>query len=115
MNFNKTNVLKTMKAEAGTAFGEGWEQIKEFAPTEFEKMALQLVSISKNVALYKSSNKAKGYSPATGKALLKMQRAAMESVLVAMSALVLLTIQKAINAIMKVLKQTFSEALGAIL
>lgn len=115
MEFNKNNVLKTMKTEAVTAFGDGWEQIKEYAPAEFDKMAVQLVSISKNVALYKTSGGKKGYSAATGKVLLQMQRTAMESVFVAVSALVLLTIQKAINAIFKVLRQTFATALGSVL
>jgi hypothetical protein len=115
MDFNKSNVLKTMKTEAITAFGDGWEQIKEYAPAEFDKMAVQIVSIAKNVALYKTSNKQKGYSAQTGKILLKMQRTAMESVFVAISALVLLTIQRAINAIFRVLKQTFDTALRSIL
>jgi hypothetical protein len=115
MDFNKSNVLKTMKSEAAGAFGTGWAQIQEFAPAEFDKMATQLVSIAKNIALYESSNRKRGYSPRTGKALLKMQRTAMEGVLVAVSALVLLTIQRAINAIMRVLKQTFQTALNSIL
>lgn len=115
MEFNKKNVLKTMKLEAVSAFSEGWDQIKDYAPLEFEKMAIQLVNISKNVALYKSSKKKKGFSPATGKALLRMQRTAMESVFVAVSALVLISIQKAINAIFKVLKQTFATVLNTIL
>lgn len=114
-NFNKSNVLKVMKTEAVTAFGDGWDDIREYAPAEFDKMAVQIVSIAKNVALYKSSNKQKGYSAQTGKVLLKMQRTAMESVFVAVSALVLVTIQKAINAIFKVLKQAFESVLKSIL
>jgi hypothetical protein len=115
MDFNKSNVLKTMKAEAAGAFKDGWKQVKEYAPAEFEKMAVQIVSIAKNVALYKSSNRQRGYSAQTGKVLLKMQRTAMESVLVAISALVLLTIQRAINAIFRVLRQTFETALKSII
>lgn len=115
MHFNKSNVVKTMKTEAIVAFGDGWEQIKQYAPAEFEKMAVQIVSIARNVALYKTSNKQRGYSAQTGKILLKMQRTAMESVLVAVSALVLLTIQRAINAIFRVLRQTFETALKTIL
>jgi hypothetical protein len=115
MDFNKSNVLKSMKTGAITAFGDGWDQVKEYAPAEFEKMAVQIVSIGKNVALYQTSNKQKGYSAQTGKLLLKMQRTAMESVLVAVSALLLLTIQRAINAIFRVLRQTFETALKSIL
>ena len=87
MDFNKRNVLKTIKAEAVTAFGDGWEEIRNYAPAEFDKMAVQLVDISRNVALYKTSGRKKGYSAATGKVLLQMQRTAMESVFVAVSAL----------------------------
>ncbi len=114
MEFNKSNVLKTIKIEAIGAFGDGWSQIKQFAPAEFEKMAIQLVTISKNVALYKI-DRSTGYSVATGKALLRMQRTAMESVFVAISALVIVTIQNAINAIFRVLKATFATALRAVL
>jgi len=115
MNFNKTNLLKVMKSEAAAAFGDGWEQVKDFAPAEFEKMAVQLVNIARNVARFESSGGERGYSRATGKALLRMQRNAMESVLAAVSALVLLTIERAVNAVMKAVKAAFSEVLDTLL
>ena len=115
MNFNKSNLLKVMKNEATGAFGDGWEQVKDFAPAEFEKMAVQLVNIAKNVARFESSNGEQGYSRATAKALVRMQRNAMESVLAAVSAMVLLTIERAVNAVMKAVKNAFSDVLGSIL
>jgi hypothetical protein len=114
-HFNKTNLLKVMKSEATGAFGDGWEQVRDFAPAEFEKMAVQLVNIVKNVARFESSGGEKGYSKATAKALVRMQLNAMESVLAAVSALVLLTIERAVNAVMKAVKAAFSEVLGSIL
>jgi hypothetical protein len=46
--------------------------------------------------------------------LFQMQRIACESVLVAVTQLTLLAVQKAINAIMKVLKDTFSGIIAAV-
>src|SRR3954469_17339116 len=88
------------------AFKEGWATVKDYAPAEFRKMAVQLKSIADNVAKYELDPE-QGYSPATGKILFKMQRTACESVLVAVTHLTLLAVQKALNAIVKVLKEAF--------
>jgi len=95
------------------AFKDGWDAVKTYAPAEFKKMALQLVEIAENVALYEI-DKTQGYSPKTGKLLFKMQRTACESVLVAVSQLTLLAVQNALNAIMKVLKETIGGVIATI-
>jgi len=108
MEFNFQNVYSSILSEASSAFEDGWESIKGYAPGEFKKIAIQLVEIAENVSKYEIDNN-QGYSPDVGKLLLKMQLIATESVLVAISTLLLITVQKAINGILEILKQTFSE------
>src|SRR5262245_47103222 len=100
------DVFGKMMEAAGDAFGDGWESIKNYAPAEFRKMGVQLVDIAKNVELY-AQDRDTGYSPQTAKLLLRMQRNSTEAVLVAVSTLTLLTVQRSINAVLKVLKETF--------
>lgn len=108
MDLNFDNVLDTILNEATAAFGDGWESIKGYAPVEFKKVTEQLLDITENVAKYLIDPN-DGYSPETGKILLKMQVTATESVLVAISALTLIAVQNAINNIFEALKNTFSE------
>lgn len=108
MKLTFDNVYDTILNEASDAFGEGWSAIKNYAPAEFKKVTTQLLDISKNVAKY-AIDPNDGYSPETGKVLLKMQVTATESVLVAISTLTLIAVQNAINNIFEVLKKAFSE------
>ncbi len=108
------DVLTQMLSAAKTEFGAGWDHIKAFAPAEFKKIAMQLVEIAENVGRFKLDPN-DGYSPETGALLLKMQRNATESVLVGVTALTLLAVQNAINAVLKVIKNTFTELAGLIL
>jgi hypothetical protein len=99
---------------AGGAFKEGWAAVRNYAPAEFRKMAVQLEDIATNVALF-AVDDSQGYSPATGKLLFRMQRLSCESVLVAVTQLTMIAVQKALNAILKVLKSAFQGALAAVL
>ncbi|MDT7832000.1 hypothetical protein RQM59_06390 [Flavobacteriaceae bacterium S356] len=108
MKLTINNIYKTILDEASDAFGDGWDSIKNYAPVEFKKMSTQLKDIAKNVAKYAIDSN-DGYSPDTGKILLKMQVVATESVLVAISTLTLIAVQNAINNIFEALKNTFSE------
>lgn len=108
MELNFNNLLNEMLGAAEGAFGDGWSNVKNYAPGEFKKISSQLLEIADNVAKYKLDN-SQGFSPETGKLLLKMQVNATHSVLVAVSTLTLLAVQNAINGIFEVLKNTFSE------
>lgn len=111
---NADEIYSKILDAAEGAFKDGWGAVQNYAPAEFRKMAVQLESIAENVARYEL-NPDEGYSPATGKLLFKMQRNACEAVLVAVTQLTLLAVQKALNAIVKVLKDAFKAALGPIL
>jgi hypothetical protein len=76
-------------------------------------MAIQLESIATNVAAFELDPDT-GYSAATGKILFQMQRTACESVLVALTHLTLIAVQKALNAIVKVLEDAFGTVLAGV-
>jgi hypothetical protein len=107
MTINVDEIFGKMMDAGEGAFKDGWQAVKNYAPAEFKKMAIQLADIAENVALYKIDSQ-KGYSPETGKILFKMQRTACESVLVAVTQLTLIAVQNALNAILKVLKDAFA-------
>jgi hypothetical protein len=113
MTINADDIFNKMISAAEGAFGEGWSAVKIYAPAEFKKMSVQLAEIAKNVAVYQIDN-TQGYSPETGKLLFQMQRTACESVLVAVTHLTLLAVQNALNAIIKVLKDTFEGIISTI-
>jgi hypothetical protein len=113
MDINADEIFKKMIAAGEGAFEEGWEAVKTYAPGEFKKMAVQLAEIVANVALYEN-DKTQGYSAKTGKILFKMQRTACESVLVAVTHLTIIAVQKALNAIMKVLREAFAGIIAAV-
>jgi len=103
-------LFNSMMGVASDAFGDGWESIKSYAPGEFKKLAVQMKDIVENVAIYDPQNPDQGgYPLESGKIILKMAINAMESVLVAVSSLTLIAVQNAINGILQVLKDSFSE------
>jgi hypothetical protein len=107
-------IFEEMMRAGKKAFGDGWGAVASYAPAEFRKMAIQITEIAHNVAKYKL-DKSEGYSPATGKILMKMQRTAAESVLVATTQLNLIAVQKAMDAMVKVLRKTFKGVVAGIL
>ena len=113
-DINVDELFNTMLNAGSNAFGDKWKEVENYAPAEFKKISEQIVEIAKNIAKYEKDNN-QGYSPETGKLLLQMQRTATESVLVAVSTLTLIAVQNGINAILKVLKDTFGGILKTIL
>jgi hypothetical protein len=107
-------IFEEMMGAGKKAFGESWDAVANYAPAEFRKMAIQITEIAQNVAKYKL-DKSEGYSPQTGKLLMKMQRTAAESVLVATTQLNLIAVQKAMDAIYRVLRKSFKGVVKSIL
>jgi len=114
MAVDADDILQTMLGAAEGAFKDGWSAVRDYAPVEFRKMAIQIESIAENVARH-AVDRHQGYSAKTGKILLRMQRNACESVLVALTQLTLGAVQKAMDAIFRVLRDAFRTALGGIL
>lgn len=105
MSINVEDLMKKMLETGQQTFGEGWDDVKSYAPVEFKKMAVQIKDIAENVARHKL-DPAAGYSEETGRLLFKMQQNACESVIAAMTELTLLAVQNAINAMLKVLRDS---------
>ncbi len=114
MTITADEIFAKISGAAEGAFKNGWSAVKDYAPAEFRKMAVQLESIAENVAKYEIDPN-QGYSPETGKILFRMQRTACEGVLVAVTQLTLIAVQQALDAIVKALKDAFGAALGGIL
>lgn len=113
MDLNVENVLNKM-LQAGTAeFGENWGNVSTFATVEFKKIAETVVDIAKNVAQYELDPE-KGYPAEVGKMLLEMQKKSTEAVLVGLTALTLLAVERAINAVLQVIKEVFGGILDTI-
>jgi hypothetical protein len=106
MSVDVKAITGTIFDAAKVAFGDEWDVVQVYAPAEFKKMAVQLADIAENVALYKL-NPSQGYSEETGKILFKMQRTAAEGVLVALTKLTLVAVQKVMDAIVDALKNAF--------
>lgn len=114
MAIDADDIYDKIMGAAEDAFKDGWEAVRQYAPAEFRKMAIQLEEITANVAKFEVDPD-EGYSPQTAKILFRMQRTACESVLVAVSHLTLIAVQKALNAVVKVLKDAFGGALSGFL
>jgi hypothetical protein len=113
MSISADEIYRKIRDVAEGAFKDGWAAGKAYAPAEFRKMAVQLESIAHNVEAY-AANPDEGYSPATGKVLFRMQRNACEAVLVAVTQLTMVAVQKALNAIVKALKDAFGQVLAGV-
>jgi len=114
MELTVDNALKEMLRAGAAAFGEAWGQVSRFAKAEFAKIAQTLVAIAENVAAFQR-NPDEGYPPEVGRKLLEMQKASTEAVFVSLTALTLIAVERAINAVLEVVRQLFSAALGAVL
>lgn len=114
MSLSADEIYTKISDVAEGAFKDGWAAVKAYAPAEFRKMAVQLESIAHNIEAY-AADPEQGYAPATGKVLFRMQRNACEAVLVAVTQLTMVSVQKALNAIVKAVKDAFGQALAGVL
>ena len=64
------DLFQEMMSNAQAAFGEHWQQARNYLPAELRKMAEHLQRIADNVTAYQLDN-TQGYSPDTGKLMLK--------------------------------------------
>jgi hypothetical protein len=114
MDLTVDNIFDQIMGAAEASFKDGWSAVKDYAPVEFKKMAVQIEDIASNV-LKHQADPTKGYSEETAKVLWQMQRHACEGVLVAVTKLTLIAVQNALNAIIDVVKKVFKGILGSVL
>lgn len=81
--------------------GDVWAAMKGYAEPELHKIAVQIVAIAEHL---------EDYTPAGAKALMDMQVKASVGVIVAMTSLMLLAVQDAINAILAAVRDVVNGA-----
>ena len=97
-----TTALVNAMVSAGEHLGEDlWNSIETFAVPELQKIAVQIVAIETN---------RDAFTPEGAKALLDMQLRASVGVIVAMTTLTLLAVQKAVNEILAAIKGVVNQA-----
>lgn len=92
-----------MIAAGRTAAADIWDQIRTFAIPELKKIAVQIEALA---------DPDSPWSRAEKKLLFKMQRDAAVSVIVAMTSLTMLAVERAINAIIAAVKGLINGAVG---
>ena len=91
MALDTTALVNTMVSAGENLGSDLWNSIETFAVPELQKIAVQIVAIEENIL---------SFTPEGAKALLDMQLRASVGVIVAMTTLTLLAVQKAINEIL---------------
>ena len=102
---NVSKLLQNMLGAAEGVFDQKWPQVKDFAETEFEKLAQTLAQITKLTL----SNQ---ISESEARVLLEMQKNTARTVMLALEGMGLLLVEQAINAALSVVKDTVNGAIG---
>jgi hypothetical protein len=101
MALDATALADAMVSAGENLGGDIWHSIETFAAPELQKIAIQIVAIERN---------RHAFTPEGAKALLDMQLRASVGVIVAMTTLTLLAVQKAINEILAAIKGVVNQA-----
>lgn len=98
------DALTRSMVDAGKGLAGGiWSAMEGYAAPELKKIAVQVEAIADHLA---------DYTPEGAKILMKMQVDAAISVIVAMTSLVLLVVQQAIDAILSAVSGLVNRAVG---
>ena len=101
MALDTTALVNTMVSAGENLGSDLWNSIETFAVPELQKIAVQIVAIEENIL---------SFTPEGAKALLDMQLRASVGVIVAMTTLTLLAVQKAINEILAAVQGVVNQA-----
>ena len=104
-DINVSEVLSSMLTAAEGVFDQKWPQVKDFAETEFEKLAQTLSQIAK----LKITNQ---ITDGEASVLFEMQKNTARTVMLALEGMGLLLVEQAINAALQVVKDTVNGAIG---
>ncbi|MBI4634081.1 MAG: hypothetical protein HY742_09355 [Deltaproteobacteria bacterium] len=105
---NIDELLKQMLAAAAKPFKKQWPGAKDYAESEFKKIAESIVFIESQLALGKMT-------PEQARLHLDVQKNASRTVLLTIEGLGILTVEAAINAALGVIRDTVNTALGFVL
>jgi len=101
MALDATALVDAMVSAGENLGSDIWNSIQTFAVPELQKIATQIVAIEQNI---------NAFTPEGAKALLDMQLRASVGVIVVMTTLTLLAVQKAINEILAAIKGVANQA-----
>lgn len=105
MSLDIQDLVKAMLTAIEPVLTEHWKIAKDYAEIEADKMAKTLANITE-------LRVAKKIDDEQAKALLDMQKHAMQAVLLAIAGIGLIMAQKAINAALSAVKDAVNKAIG---
>jgi len=101
-------VSKDMIGAATGVFNDKWPEIRDYAESEFRKLADSLAMVAEGVAAGKITRKA-------AKALINIHKNSAKTVMLTVEGMGLLLVEAAINAAMKVIKDAVNTAAGLVI
>ncbi len=104
-DINVSELVANMLSAAEGVFDQKWPQAKDFAESEFEKLAQTLAQI---VKLKLSDQITEGEASV----MLEMQKNTARTVMLALEGMEELMVEQAINAALSVVKETANGAIG---
>jgi hypothetical protein len=99
-----SDILPEMLAAAKDSLGEDWPNVKDYAKIELRKLAQSMVDIAKLAATGKVNGK-------QAKVLLRIHRNTTMVVMLTVQGLGVITVENAINAALKAVRDTVNGAL----
>ena len=107
MALDLDELYQTMAGAASAAFKGTWAGVKDYTLPELKKLASTFVDIEVGLKA-----RPRVYTKESAKILLRMQLRASQSIVTATTALTLIQVEAAINAIMGPIKKTVNKAVG---
>lgn len=104
MSFDGADFANKMVDAGKTAFGEDWAVAKEFAEAEFRTLGARLETIAEQTA--------KGMHPAVAKSLFRAQVRTAIQIIAGSTALTVLAVESAINAMLEIVKEALNTSIG---
>ena len=107
MSFDGAAFSQQMIGAGAAAFGEDWQVARNFAEAEFRMLGTRLETIAAQTA--------KGMHPALAKSLFDAQIRTAVQIIAGATALTVLAVEAAINAILEIIADALNEAIGFVL
>ncbi len=104
MSLDAAALGEQMIGAGATAFGANWDTAKDFAEAEFKTLAARLETIGQQVA--------RGLDHELAKMLFESQKRTAIQIIAGTTALTILAVEAAINAVLAVIRDTVNTALG---
>jgi len=107
MSFDGAGISQQMIGAGAAAFGNDWQVAKEFAEAEFRTLGTRLETIA--------AQSAQGMHPALAKSLFDAQVRTAVQIIAGATALTLLAVEAAINAVIDAIRTALNDAIGFVL